>query len=329
MAGSFTANLNLYKPEVGADFDTWGNAPVGINGDQDKIDDVFKPAGDGTAVGLNVASTKTLSLAGTLAMAATGLLTQVSGAVAKFLSSGFQLLDSTDPTKIVQFDVSGMPTATTSSVRIAGGNVSMGVPVGSIFPYFLPTAPAGWVFLRGLTVGSALSGATERANDDCLRLFTALWNTNAYAVHPSRGGSAAADWAANRTIDMPDMRAVAPVGMDNMGGGAARNLIPSLDVLGERIGAASAQASVFGYVDASGSASVSGTLNGTITSGTASAGGTSGGANYAYLGNSVSVNGSLGGSASVAGTIRNDGNNLTSGFGIIQPTIGVNYITPL
>src|SRR5262245_3126331 len=260
MAGSYTPNINLYKPEIGADFDTWGNTPIGLNGDQDKIDDVFKPAGDGTSVGINVGSGKTLSVAGTITAAATAVMNTVAGSVFNFLNTAFQLKDTTDPTKIVQFDVSGMPTATTSVIRLAGGNTVLGMPIGTIVPYFLPTAPAGWIFLRGLTIGNATSGATERANADTERLFTALWNTNAYAVHPSRGGSAAADYAAGRTIDMPDMRAVAPVGMDNMGGGTARNLIPSLDVLGERIGAASVQPRVYGTVDASGSASVSGTL---------------------------------------------------------------------
>jgi len=314
-------------PELGADFDTWGNNPIGLNGDQQKIDDVFKPAGDGTSVGLQVGTGKTFSLAGTITAAATAVMNTVSGSVFNFLNTAFQLKDVTDPTKIVQFDVSGMPTATTSVIRLAGGQTVLGMPIGTIVPYFLPSAPAGWVFLRGLTIGNATSGATERANADTERLFTALWNTNAYAVHPSRGGSAAADYAASRTIDMPDMRAVAPVGMDNMGGGTARNLIPSLDVLGERIGAPTAAGAVFGYVDASGSASVSGSVSGFL-SGTAAAGAGSGAGSSFMTSNTYSMSGSMSGSASVSGNIRNDGNNSTT-VSTIQPTIGVNYITPL
>ena len=62
MADTYTPNLNLTKPEVGASRDTWGGK---TNGDWDIVDAIFAAAGSGTSVGLNVGSGKTLTVAGT------------------------------------------------------------------------------------------------------------------------------------------------------------------------------------------------------------------------------------------------------------------------
>jgi hypothetical protein len=81
----------------------------------------------------------------------------------------------------------------------------------------------GYVRANGRTIGSASSGASERANDDTEDLYTFLWNGHAngiLAVSTGRGGSAAADFAANKTIALPDARSASIMGVDDMGNSA-------------------------------------------------------------------------------------------------------------
>jgi len=67
-------------------------------------------------------------------------------------------------------------------------------------------ADVGWVLMNDGTIGNAASGGTTRANADTVDLFTLLWNNTAdaqCAVSTGRGASAAADYAANKTIALP------------------------------------------------------------------------------------------------------------------------------
>ena len=79
---------------------------------------------------------------------------------------------------------------------------------------------AGFVRLNGRTIGNASSGATERANADTAGLFSYLWSALANAEAPvsgGRGGSAVSDYAAGKTLTLPDGRRGALFGLYGMG----------------------------------------------------------------------------------------------------------------
>lgn len=109
-------------------------------------------------------------------------------------------------------------------VTVGGGS---GAVTGTMMDYVGSTAPTGYVLASGRTIGNASSSGTERANDDCYALFKLLWdsmgNTEA-AVSSGRGANADSDWAANKTITLPDLRGRVTAGKDNMGGTTASRL---------------------------------------------------------------------------------------------------------
>lgn len=77
------------------------------------------------------------------------------------------------------------------------------------------TAPSGTLMPNGQTIGGASSGATSRANADTSDLFAVLWNATSNADLPIqdsagaasiRGASAAADFAANKRLPLPNIQ---------------------------------------------------------------------------------------------------------------------------
>lgn len=66
-------------------------------------------------------------------------------------------------------------------------------------------ADSGWVMMNDGTIGNTGSGATTRANADTNALYVLLWTNCADAEAPvssGRGASAAADFAAGKTITL-------------------------------------------------------------------------------------------------------------------------------
>lgn len=90
-----------------------------------------------------------------------------------------------------------------------------------------PAGQSGWIFLDGKTIGNASSGATGRANNDTLALFTMFYDNYSDTICPvsgGRGANAATDFAANKTITILDLRGRTLAAIDNLGGSAASRL---------------------------------------------------------------------------------------------------------
>lgn len=144
-----------------------------------------------------------------------------------YFADGFikvRMVDQVGASQVVQDNI---PVLGSSSGGGGGGTIDPTTihATGDIKLMYNFGVVAGFVRANGRTIGSVTSGATERANADALALFTLLWTVDPnLAVSGGRGVSAAADWAANKTIVIPDLRGRVPAGLDDMGSGAASRL---------------------------------------------------------------------------------------------------------
>ncbi|MGX1163737.1 hypothetical protein AB7M16_000003 [Bradyrhizobium sp. USDA 372] len=137
-----------------------------------------------------------------------------------FLADGYIKVRLDDKFGVTQLGRDGILVIGPSAGGGGGGSVDPTtlIQTGAIMPFYGTGVLAGFVRLNGRTIGSATSGASERANADCQALFNFLWNMDPnLAVAPSRGASSAADWAANKTIVTPDFRGCAISGLGDMG----------------------------------------------------------------------------------------------------------------
>lgn len=89
---------------------------------------------------------------------------------------------------------------------LAGSN---GFVTGDVKMSYRAAAPQGWLLLAGGTIGSSTSAASLLAAAAAIDLFNFLWDSFDDTLCPvsgGRGASAAADWAADKTITVFDDR---------------------------------------------------------------------------------------------------------------------------
>jgi hypothetical protein len=144
-----------------------------------------------------------------------------------FLADGQIKVRLTDRLGVVQVVADNILVIGPSSGGGGGGSVDPTTiaATGDVKASYGTQVISGWVRLNGRTIGSATSGATERANADTQALFQYLWTADAnLAVSGGRGVSSIADWTANKAITLPDARGRVLASLDDMGNSAAGRL---------------------------------------------------------------------------------------------------------
>lgn len=147
-----------------------------------------------------------------------------------FLADGFIKVRLVDRFGVTQLSADFVLVVGPSSGGGGGGGVDPTtlIQTGMLLPYYGKLAPgvlSGFVRANGLTMGNAISGATERANADTQALWTLLYqNDPNLVVSGGRTGNALNDFNAGKTIVIPDLRGRVIGFLDDMGNAAASRL---------------------------------------------------------------------------------------------------------
>lgn len=269
---------------------------------------------EASAIGVSIqAYSANLTSYATTAPTAAGLaLLDDANASAQRTTLGVAI--GTDVMAYVAPSTSGNILTSNGSAWTSAAPSGSGAPTGSVFDYVGGTAPTGYVLLSGRTIGDGSSGATERANADTVTLYALLWDnmTNTEApVSSGRGASAAADFAAHKTITLPDARGRVIAGKDNMGGTTASRLTSGgAGITGTTLGTSGGAESVTLTAAQSGLPSHSHTI------------GISSGSSWANSDAAMVLGGSTGTSAA-------GGTSASSAHSSTQPTLVLNKIIKL
>lgn len=224
-----------------------------------------------------------------------------------YLDDGFYRHRLTTRGGTLVFDDDGLPVLSTTT-----GGTGTSVDPDAIFRTrdikirFDDQPLSGYVRLNGRTIGSAASGATERANADTQSLYEELWRFANISVTGGKGANAAADFAANKTLVLPNMAGRGLWGADDLGAGAQSVLTSSwlnnpalIGSIGGEQAVTLTQSNIPAYslAGGSGSVSVSGTTGVESVSHTHSVSGTTGteSANHTHSITTGSVSAAFGG----------------------------------
>jgi len=188
MADTFTTNLNLTKPEVGASTNTWGDK---INNNLNSVDAIFSPAGTGTSVGLNVGSNKTLNVTGTanfttdINVNANGVnpnkIKLYSGNAGKYISlSAWEDVDTVVDFQFVGDGNNGQFLRTDGSGRLSFATVDL-----SANNYFASSGLSNHDLGTGLHLKTGSAGFIQTITNDQQLVIENSGNTGIYLLNPN------------------------------------------------------------------------------------------------------------------------------------------------
>lgn len=191
MADSYTANLNLTKPEVGASRDTWGSK---TNADWDIVDALFTANGSGTSVGLKVGTGKVLN-------ATDGAVLLPAVASPAQTADGSVVWDSDDNLLTVGDGSSRKVMVDTTSTQTLSGKTlvapALGTPVSGVL-----TNATGLPLSTGVTGTLPVANGGTGATTAGAALSSLGAVSTSTTVSAGTGLSGGGDLSANRTISL-------------------------------------------------------------------------------------------------------------------------------
>lgn len=123
-------------------------------------------------------------------------------------------------TGVAKKKITVLSLATSIGTRI----INSFVPTGLVVPWLSSTAPSGWIFADGSTIGNTGSGATYTGTtyEPLFQLlWSAPWSDATLPIMTSAGssstrtlGNLAADWTALKRLTTPDLRGRSVFGFD-------------------------------------------------------------------------------------------------------------------